>query len=675
MAGIEAGRKQHFRLLVIALFIILLVPLELSLRVYRDASTGQAAQEILEQANRLRALLESEVSTAAFLATGVESYIVAREGNIEQAEIQRILALVFERGRHFRNIGVAPGNQIAWVFPLAGNEAAIGVNYADIPQQWPAIEQAMTTRQGQLAGPLELVQGGNGLIYRAPVFIDDVYWGLLSTVIDADSLLGLLGSVSGEGAPLIALRNAGSDSQPGRVFYGQPDYFDAPLELLPVRVPGGAWQMAVQIPPNSLTHIGWLRVLGICLALLLSVLLGLMLRLVWQRNLLGQLDIEVRARTADLRETNELLDSVLSAARSFAIIASDNNGTITVFNKGAERMLGYTAEEMVGKHRPVTFLLTDELSERQVQLEAELGRPLVGDEVLTLRARQGVEEMFSLHYKHRDGHLIPVQGVVSAITDHNGEIHGYLGIAEDISERLRNEKLKNQFISTVSHELRTPLTAITGALGLVRSGSAGRVPESANAMVDIAYNNSKRLAQLVNDLLDMEKLMAGHMVLYPATHRVTDLVHTTVADLQSVAAKHQVELVETLLFDAHLSVDALRFQQVLTNLLGNAIKFSPSGGQVQIAVTRSAGQIKITVLDQGPGIPASFQPHIFQRFAQAEVGDSRQVSGTGLGLAISKQLTEQMGGRIGFDAHLRQGSCFWLEFTEHKKPDNGDNNV
>ncbi|MDP3515530.1 MAG: ATP-binding protein [Pseudohongiella sp.] len=665
----ESRRNRHFGLLVAGLFVSLLIPVELGLRAYRDAAANQAMQETLAQANRLRALLESEINTAAFLATGVESYIVARNGDFEPDEIQRILTLLFGRGRHFRNIGVAPDNRIAWVYPLAGNEAVIGLNYADLPEQWPAIERAMQTGRGQFNGPVELVQGGNGLFYRAPIFLDNVYWGLLSTVIDADSLFSLLDSVSGEFAPLLALRNPGSDIQPDRVFYGQADYFEQPLELLPVIVPGGEWQMAVQMPRDSEPGLAWLRIFATFFVLLLSVLLGLLLRLLWQQNLLGQLDIEVRERTADLSQSNKLLGSVLSAARSFAIIATDLDGTITLFNKGAERMLGYSADEMVGKQQPATFLLTDELRARAASLASELGRPLVGDEVLTLRVRQGVEEILNLHYKHRDGHLVPVQAVISAITGDDGEILGFLGIAEDISDRLRNQTLKDQFVSTVSHELRTPLTAITGALGLVRSGSAGNLPELAQSMVEIAYNNSQRLARLVNDLLDIEKLIAGRMTLYADCHSAADLVHTTIADLQSVAAAHQVRMVETLESNAKLWVDAQRFQQVLTNLLSNAIKFSPAGGQVDVHLSEENGIIQITVSDQGPGIPADFRPHIFQRFSQADAGDNRQRAGTGLGLAISKELTEQMNGSIGFNMNTTQGSCFWLKFTEYKPRD------
>jgi PAS domain S-box-containing protein len=662
MAQHRAPRVWFFWLVVAVLFVCLLLPAAYGLRAYRDTFVQQDQRATLELGNRLRVLLESEVNNEAFLATSVEFYIVAREGNLDSTEIQKILALVFERGRHFRNIGIAPDNRIAWVFPVVGNEAAIGLNYPDMPEQWPAIQQIMATGEGRMSGPLELVQGGQGLIYRSPIFINDTYWGLLSTVIDADSLFDLLLSTSGELAPVLALRHMGEDGVPGKVFFGIPENFEQPLALLPVRVPGAQWQMAVNSPAYSPIRLGWYRAFATLFVLFVAIMLGLLLRLIWQRNLLDQLDSQVKVRTAELRQSHDLMDSVFYAASSFAIIATDAEGIITVFNKGAERMLGYQAQEIVGKQRPGCFLLAEEVRKRAHQMATELGRPLKGDEVFTLRAQQGIEEVLLMHYKCRDGHVIPVQVVLSMIKSPAGEIQGYLGIAEDISERLRNETLKNQFISTVSHELRTPLTAISGAISLVKSGVVGPVPDTLQPMLGIAYSNSQRLAQLVNDLLDVEKLMAGRMTLYPARHSVAELIRATVANVQGMADQQQVGLVIALAGEAYIHVDASRFQQVLTNLLSNAIKFSPVNGRVEIDMAPSAASVRITVSDQGPGIPSSFYSHIFERFAQADAGDNRQQAGTGLGLAISKELTEQMNGHIGFQPGLSRGSCFWVEF-------------
>jgi len=166
-------------LLVGLCFALLLALFEYALQLRETLQQSRQQEMLHDQAARLRMQLESEINAAAFLATGVESYVVAREGQVNSDEVQRILALVFERGRHFRNIGIAPDNRIRWVFPLAGNEAAVGFDYTEHPQQWADVQRVMLSTRGILSGPLELVQGGRGLVYRAPIRIGGEYWGLL----------------------------------------------------------------------------------------------------------------------------------------------------------------------------------------------------------------------------------------------------------------------------------------------------------------------------------------------------------------------------------------------------------------------------------------------------------------------------------------------------------------
>ncbi|WP_081192873.1 GAF domain-containing sensor histidine kinase [Halomonas sp. BC1] len=230
-------------------------------------------------------------------------------------------------------------------------------------------------------------------------------------------------------------------------------------------------------------------------------------------------------------------------------------------------------------------------------------------------------------------------------------------------DRQRVEAMKSEFVSTVSHELRTPLTAMTGSIKLVMAGATGALPQHTQQMLALALKNGERLARLINDLLDIDKLLAGklHFVCQPQPLSV--LLNAAVDENRSCAAEYDVTLVVEPLMQEHwIKVDTLRFQQVMTHLLSNAAKFSLSGGRVTIFCEEHDKNVRINVQDTGCGIPDDFKPRVFQKFSQADSSDRRVKGGTGLGLSICKAITEHMGGSIGFTSHQGQGSTFYISF-------------
>lgn len=249
----------------------------------------------------------------------------------------------------------------------------------------------------------------------------------------------------------------------------------------------------------------------------------------------------------------------------------------------------------------------------------------------------------------------------------DGACHQLYGTFQDITERKRVERIKSEFISTVSHELRTPLTSISAALAMMKGGTLGEFSAPVTKLLDIAYKNSVRLTHLINDLLDMDKLVAGKMHFDIQVHEVLPLVELALVNNQAYADQYHVNLTlqtgqHTNELGAHIQVDALRFQQVLANLLSNAIKFSPAGAVVTVAISEHQSRVRIAVIDQGPGISEQFHAHIFQKFSQVDSSDSRQKGGTGLGLAITLELVERMGGNIDFESSEGQGATFYVEF-------------
>ena len=235
-------------------------------------------------------------------------------------------------------------------------------------------------------------------------------------------------------------------------------------------------------------------------------------------------------------------------------------------------------------------------------------------------------------------------------------------LIEDISERQKVDRMKSEFISTVSHELRTPLTSIAGSLGLIASGSLGSMSPEMSRMVAIANRNSQQLRALVDDLLDMEKLVSGKMTMSLKSESVHPMITESVERLSAYALESGVSIrVSDHYPDCQVLVDRPRLGQALINLLSNAVKFSPEHSTVWVETELETDRLRIAVRDQGPGIPENFRERIFQKFAQADSSDTRGKRGTGLGLAITREIMSQMGGDVGFRSTPGQGSTFWLE--------------
>ena len=231
--------------------------------------------------------------------------------------------------------------------------------------------------------------------------------------------------------------------------------------------------------------------------------------------------------------------------------------------------------------------------------------------------------------------------------------------------RREADRMKNEFVATVSHELRTPLTSIRGSLGLIEGGVAGQVPLQVLELARIARANADRLIRLINDILDLDRMEAGRLELRVAALDPGDVVTTVLEELQPLAEPRGVKLVARIGRHDRVHGDRDRVLQVLTNLLSNAIRFSPDGGTVTVrvlpAATRGDGRgfLRFVVEDEGPGVPAADVERLFTKFVQ--LGDARQRGGTGLGLAISRALVDQQGGAIGVESQEGEGARFWFE--------------
>jgi PAS domain S-box-containing protein len=367
-------------------------------------------------------------------------------------------------------------------------------------------------------------------------------------------------------------------------------------------------------------------------------------------------DISQRRRsTDDVRRANRQLAETLGLQQAifdsthYAIIAVDLQGRVSMFNDGAQRMLGYTEAEMRLHESLAVLHAPAELAARSAQPGQEPDHaPTSPIDAIVVRAREGQRDESEWTYVRKDGSTLPVMLSVSAVWD-EGLVAGYVVIAQDLSERKKIEQLKNEFVSTLSHELRTPLTSIRGSLGLLAGGAAGEVPAPARALLDIASKNCDRLVRLINDMLDVEKIESGSMRFDAVVQPLLPLIEQAVAATNAYADQFQVSFdLRSDVGELYAAVDADRLLQVIVNLLSNASKFAPAGDVVEVRLRRMPATARISVIDHGVGIPPAFRDRIFQKFAQADATDSRQKGGTGLGLNISRAIIEKHRGTIDF---------------------------
>ncbi|MGB7951977.1 MAG: ATP-binding protein, partial [Candidatus Binatia bacterium] len=335
-----------------------------------------------------------------------------------------------------------------------------------------------------------------------------------------------------------------------------------------------------------------------------------------------------------------------------AILCSDLEDRIQTWNRGAEVLFGYTKEEAVG--RPMSILLPPERPNQmeEMRIKVELSGPLRD---LELRSRR------------KDGGEIYLSLSVSPIRDAEDKITGLLSVAKDISEKRRFQrrlkdldKMKSDFVSNVSHELRTPLTAIKGSVDNMLDGITGTLNEKQTRYLGRIKSNADRLGRLITDLLDLSKIEAGKIDLRPAYLAIDTLAREIAEVLRTVAAEKLISL-EVVSPEDQVRVwaDRDKVVQILMNLVGNALKFTPSQGNVTIAIDRvDAEWVKCSVVDSGPGIPADEAGKIFDKFYQVEQSNKQKAKGTGLGLAISKALVDMHGGKIWIESRINEGSCF-----------------
>jgi len=385
-----------------------------------------------------------------------------------------------------------------------------------------------------------------------------------------------------------------------------------------------------------------------------------------------------RKAEENLRQSTEVFQLLVSSVREYAIFMLDAGGHIATWNAGAQRIKGYAPEEIIGRHFS-TFYTEEDLRNHKPERELEIAREQGSVEDTGWRVR-------------KDGTVFWANVVITAVHDEHGELRGFAKVTRDLTERRNAEEIqralleqrearlvaeeerrraessyrvaqeanraKDEFLMTLSHELRTPMTAILGWARLLPSMSPAD-PLFSEAIASIA-GGAQLQARLIDDILDVSRIVSGKLRLAPENMEVARVILAAVDGVKATAAAKDITITSTLEPAlGSIVADGTRIQQIIWNLLTNAVKFTPKGGWVNVTARRTASHVEISVRDSGEGIDPQFLPHIFEPFRQAESPQTRVHGGLGLGLSIVRYIAEAHGGTVSAESEGRgRGATF-----------------
>jgi signal transduction histidine kinase/ActR/RegA family two-component response regulator len=396
-----------------------------------------------------------------------------------------------------------------------------------------------------------------------------------------------------------------------------------------------------------------------------------------------QPDSARRAHSALARLKEGALENAILTSASFSIIATDEKGIVQLFNVGAERMLGYQADEVVDQLSPSDLHDPDEVRQRAEALSLELGIDIApGFEALAFKASREIEDIYELTYVCKDGSRFPAIVSITALRAQDEAVIGYLLIGTDNSARKRAESLlkeamaaaetanraKSDFLSGMSHELRTPLNAILGFAQLIDTGTPVPTPAQKRS-VDQILRAGWYLLELINEILDLAMIESGKITLSNEPVGLAEIIAECHAMIEPQATSRGISItLPPAGAPRFIHADRTRVKQVLINLLFNAVKYNrPNGSVIVEAASTPGGSIRIGIRDTGMGLEPAELVQLFQPFNRLGK-HSESEEGSGIGLVVSKRLVDLMGGVIGVQSTPGEGSVFWVEFAAASAP-------
>jgi signal transduction histidine kinase/sensor domain CHASE-containing protein len=697
-------------------------------RLEHESHKRHLRDQVLLAVDDIRNNLNREVYSAINLTQGIVALVQIQNG-ITQSQFMSISGELMRSSNLIQNVALAPNNIIRYIYPLKGNEKALGLDYSQNAEQYPAIVRAEKEMRIVLAGPVNLVQGGIGIIGRTPIFVADsvqkyTFWGIASTVISFDSLIEHCGLNSFRSKYRIAIRGRDATGPCGAVFWGDSTVFQKDPVLLDVVLPSGSWQIGT-IPLHEWPGFNPFQSPGFWIGVALVLCFAVFLAKFMQINHARAIELQKRILAESILQKKNRALRLLSQCNNSVVLAVDEQVLLNDICKIAVRTAGYrmawigralhdeyktvvpitfdgpgegfidkivvswgdnkhgqgTAGNAIRTHKPAIArdilnnpsfrVWHDVLLDRD--FEAAIAIPLLlNDDVFGVLLIYAAEpdafdatevellEQLGSNISHgiaairaekeRKDALVALEHYRDELEQRVMERTKELTLAKNAAEAA--DRIKSAFLATMSHELRTPLNSIIGFTGIMLQGLVGELTEEQQKQLTMVKDSANHLLALINDVLDISKIESGQLELRLESFSVHDAITKAIQVVTPAAEKKQIKITSTFQ-DTSIVIksDHRRVEQILINLLGNAVKFTDQGGvtievQKTVPTQQSNGTLRICITDTGIGIRQEDIKKLFVPFSQIDTGTTRKYEGTGLGLSICKKLAVMLGGTI-----------------------------